>query len=111
MTIAGPALADPAADPDPAAGCGKGLELGTIGKVVEEIDERIYTKDQMDGADEVIGAADSNGDGYLCWKHYKPNTGQDKHWIPDDLSGEVSDYVITLFIDNNAKGQLKTLSD
>jgi hypothetical protein len=65
----------------------------------DAVDKRIYPVEEWDALFEAIDAEDKNGDGYLCWKQYKPNTGQDKYW-------GASDYVVLLAIDNRAAGQL-----
>lgn len=98
VVVATPAMAQPL------AGCGEGKNLDTVAATLEAVDDRIYTAEEWQEVVVIVTGVDKNGDGYLCWKHSKPNEGQDKHWIgPEDVG--VSDYVITSILDNNAQGQ------
>ena len=92
------------ATPASAAGCGEGFDLLTVAATINNVDHRIYDDAEWQDLQARIASADENGDGLLCSKHYKPNQGQDKHWIgPDDVG--VTDYIICLIADNKAKGQ------
>jgi hypothetical protein len=85
-------------------GCGAGFDLMSVDDTVARVDDRIYTPDEWAELAGLIAAEDMNGDGLLCSKQYTPNHGQDKQWIgPED--GDISDYVITLIIDNKAVGR------
>jgi hypothetical protein len=95
-------LASPVAAAD--NGCGAGFDLKTVDETIARVDPRIYTPDELADLAELITAEDGNGDGLLCSKQYAPNRGQDKQWIgPEDT--DVSDYVITLILDNKAVGR------
>ena len=92
------------ATPASAAGCGEGFDLLTVAAAVASVDHRIYDAAEWQALQIRMASADENGDGLLCIKHYKPNQGQDKHWIgPEDVG--VTDYIICLFMDNMAKGR------
>jgi hypothetical protein len=96
LVSATPALAD--------NGCGAGFDLMSVDDTIARVDDRIYDAEEWEFLSELIAAEDMNVDGWLCSKLYKPNRGQDKQWIgPED--GEISDYVITLIIDNKAVGR------
>ena len=96
LVSATPVLADP--------GCGKGLDRLSVADTIARVDDRIYTAAEWAELGVLIAAEDGNGDGFLCSKAFAPNTGQDKQWIgPED--GDISDYVITLILDNNAVGR------
>jgi hypothetical protein len=89
-----PALAD-----EPVAGCGADFTLGTVEEAFDAIDKRIYSEEELRTIlAELQDLLDANGDGYLCWKQFKPNQGQDKFWGAED-------YVITLIDDNKAVGR------
>jgi len=93
MLAAAPALADPV------AGCGAGFTLGTVEDGFDAIDKRIYSAEELLVIqDELETLVDRNDDGYLCWKQFEPNQGQDKFWGAED-------YVITLLDDNKAVGR------
>ena len=88
----------------PVAGCGEGFELLSVDVTVNSVDYRIYDAAERQALEARIRSADENGDGFLCSKHYKPNQGQDKHWIgPEDVG--VTNYIICLFMDNMARGR------
>jgi len=89
------------ADTSPVAGCGNDFTLDTVPDIFDNVvDLRIYpTEADRTAVLELLLSDDSNGDGYLCWKQYKPNRGQDKAWGAED-------YVVTLSLDNNAAGRL-----
>ena len=92
------------ATPASASGCGEGFDLLTVDATINSVDRRIFDDAEWLDLQARMRSADANGDGLLCSKHYKPNLGQDKHWIgPED--GDVTDYIICLFMDNNAKGR------
>ena len=92
------------ATPAEAAGCGEGFDLLTIAATINNVDHRIYNDAEWQDLQARIASADENGDGWLCSKHYKPNQGQDKHWIgPEDVG--ITNYVICLIMDNKAKGR------
>jgi len=96
LVSATPALADD--------GCGAGFDLLSVDHTLARVDTRIYNEEEWAAISELISAEDANGDGWLCSKQYKPNRGQDKQWIgPED--GDISDYVITLILDNTAVGR------
>ena len=87
-----------------APGCGAGQDLLSVAATIARVDDRIYDATEWAELGVLITAEDRNGDGLLCSKQYEPNRGQDKQWIgPED--GDVSDYVITLILDNNAVGR------
>ena len=87
-----------------ANGCGADFQLLSIEETLDLIDERIYDAAEWAQIESAVAGYDRNGDGLLCNKQYKPNQGQDKHWVgPED--GVVIDYVITLTLDNNAAGR------
>jgi hypothetical protein len=90
--------AEPAMAQDPVAGCGEGFTLSTLGDAIEVVDERIYSPEEWEMVQELIAAEDGNGDGFLCWKQFEPNQGQDKFWGAED-------YVVTLILDNRAAGR------
>ena len=98
-------LAVPAsATPAPEAGCGADFDLLTVADTINNVDRRIFDDAEWAALQLVMASADLNGDGWLCSKHYKPNQGRDKHLIgPEDVG--VTDYVICLFMDNNARGR------
>ena len=88
----------------PAAGCGEGFDLLTIADTIKNVDTRIFDAAEWAAIQLVMAGADLNGDGYLCSKHFKPNQGRDKKLIgPED--GDISGYIICLFMDNNARGR------
>ena len=90
--------------PASAAGCGEGFDLLTVAATINNVDHRIYDDAEWQALQARIASADANGDGLLCSKHFKPNQGQDKHWIgPED--GDVTNYIICLFSDNKAEGR------
>ena len=92
------------AKPASAAGCGEGFDLRTVAATINHVDHRIYDDAEWQALQARIVSADENGDGMLCSKHYKPNQGQDKHWIgPED--GDIANYVICLISDNKAEGR------
>jgi hypothetical protein len=92
------------ATPASAAGCGEGFDLLTVDVTISRVDHRIFDDAEWQALQLRIASADANGDGLLCSKHYKPNQGQDKHWIgPEDVG--VTDYIICLFTDNKAEGR------
>ena len=92
------------ATPSSAAGCGEGFDLLTVAATINNVDNRIFNDAEWQDLQARMASADVNGDGLLCSKHYKPNQGQDKQWIgPEDVG--VTDYIICLFMDNNAKGR------
>ena len=92
------------ATPASAAGCGEGFDLLTVAATINSVDKRIFDAAEWQALQARMASADANGDGLLCSKHYKPNQGQDKQWIgPEDVG--VTDYIICLFMDNNAKGR------
>ena len=92
------------ATPASAAGCGEGFDLLTVAATINNVDHRIFNATEWQDVQARIASADENGDGLLCSKHYKPNQGRDKHLIgPEDVG--VTDYVICLFMDNNANGR------
>jgi hypothetical protein len=92
------------ATPASAAGCGEGFDLLTVAATINNVDHRIYDTAEWQDLQARIASADENGDGWLCSKHYKPNQGQDKHWIgPEDVG--ITDYIICLITDNKAKGR------
>jgi hypothetical protein len=96
LVSATPALAD--------NGCGAGFDLMSVDDTLARIDDRIYDADEWAALSELIAAQDMNGDGWLCSKQFEPNRGQDKQWIgPED--GDISDYVITLLMDNKSVGR------
>lgn len=96
LATAGPAWA--------ADGCGADFQLLSIEATIELIDDRIYDATEWVEIQAFVASFDANGDGLLCAKQFKPNQGQDKHWAgPED--GVVTDYVITLFLDNHARGR------
>jgi hypothetical protein len=96
LLSAAPALAD--------NGCGAGFDLLTVDDTLARVDDRIYTADEWAELAGLISAEDANADGLLCSKPFKPNRGQDMQWIgPED--GDISDYVITLIIDNRVVGR------
>lgn len=85
-------------------GCGAGLQLLTVEDTLARVDDRIYDTEEWVLIGELVAGEDTNGDGWLCSKQYKPNQGQDKQWIgPED--GAISDYVITTVLDNAAVGR------
>ena len=85
-------------------GCGAGFDLLSVDDTVARVDDRIYSATEWDELSALIAAEDADNDGMLCSKQYAPNRGQDKQWIgPED--GDISDYVITLIIDNTAVGR------
>jgi hypothetical protein len=87
-----------------ASGCGAGQDLLSVEATLARVDDRIYNATEWAEISVLIAAEDGNGDGFLCSKQYAPNRGQDKQWIgPED--GAISDYVITLILDNNAVGR------
>jgi hypothetical protein len=87
-----------------AAGCGAGQDLLSVDATIARVDDRIYNATEWAEIVVLIAAEDGNGDGLLCSKQYAPNRGQDKQWIgPED--GDISDYVITLILDNKAVGR------
>lgn len=91
---AAPALAN-----EPVAGCGAGFTLGTVEEGFDAIDKRIYSAEELVIIrGELEALVDRNDDGYLCWKQFDPNRGQDKFWGTED-------YVITLLDDNKAVGR------
>jgi hypothetical protein len=93
-----------AATPASAAGCGEGFDLLTVDATIDSVDRRIFDDTEWQDLQARMRSADANGDGLLCSKHFKPNQGQDKQWIgPEDV--DVTDYIICLFMDNNAKGR------
>lgn len=96
LASATPVLADP--------GCGAGFVLESVDGTLGRVDDRIYTADEWEQIEALVRAEDTNGDGLLCWKHFKPNQGQDKQWIGPEDEG-VTDYVITLILDNAAVGR------
>jgi hypothetical protein len=90
--------------PASAAGCGEGFDLLTVAATINNVDHRIFSAAEWQEVQARIASADENGDGLLCSKHYKPNQGRDKQLIgPEDVG--VTDYIICLFMDNNAKGR------
>jgi hypothetical protein len=96
LVTATPALAED--------GCGADWDLLSIADTIARVDDRIYDAEEWAVIGELIAAQDFNGDGWLCSKQFKPNRGQDKHWIgPED--GGVSDYVVTTLMDNKAVGR------
>ena len=96
LASAGPAWA--------ADGCGAGFQLLSVEATIDRIDERIYDATEWAEIQDIWTALDANGDGLLCSKQFKPNQGQDKFWVgPED--GVVTDYVITLGMDNMAVGR------
>ena len=96
LLLATPVLAAP--------GCGAGHDLLSVDATIAAVDDRIYTATEFADLEALIVAQDKNGDELLCTKQFKPNQGQDKQWIgPED--GDISDYVITLILDNNAAGR------
>ena len=87
-----------------ADGCGAGQDRLSVEATVARVDDRIYNATEWAELGELIAAEDGNGDGLLCSKQFAPNRGQDKQWIgPED--GDISDYVITLILDNKAVGR------
>ena len=87
-----------------APGCGEGLDLLSVADTLDRVDERIYDTAEWAEIAALIAAQDANADGLLCSKQFKPNQGQDKQWIgPED--GAISDYVITMLMDNKAVGR------
>jgi hypothetical protein len=96
LASAGPAWA--------ADGCGADFQLLSVQATIELIDDRIYNATEWAEIQAFVASLDANGEGLLCAKQFKPNQGQDKHWAgPED--GVVTDYVITLFLDNTARGR------
>lgn len=96
LVSATPALAD--------NGCGAGFDLMSVDDTIARVDDRIYDAEEWAFLGEHITSVDTNADGWLCSKQYKPNRGQDKQWIgPED--GEISDYVLTMIMDNKAVGR------
>ena len=92
------------ATPASAAGCGEGFDLLSVAATINNVDHRIFNAAEWQDVQARIASADENGDGLLCSKHFKPNEGRDKQLIgPEDVG--VTDYVICLFMDNNAKGR------
>jgi hypothetical protein len=84
-------------------GCGGDWDLLTVDATLERVDERIYDATEWAEIEALIRSVDEDGDGLLCSKQFKPNQGQDKHWIgPED--GDISDYVVTGIQDNHPKG-------
>jgi len=98
-------LAVPAsAAPAPVAGCGAGFDLLTVAETINNVDRRIFDDAEWADLQVRMASADLNGDGWLCSKHFKPNQGRDKKLIgPEDV--DVTDYIICLFMDNNARGR------
>lgn len=96
LVSATPALADD--------GCGAGFDLMSVEATLDRVDERIYDAEEWAFLSDLIAAEDMNGDNLLCSKVFAPNHGQDRQWIgPED--GDISDYVITLLMDNKAVGR------
>jgi hypothetical protein len=96
LVFSTPALAAP--------GCGQGWELVDVATALDRVDERIYNAEEWVQIVALVESVDANGDDLLCINQFKPNRGQDKHWIgPEDVG--VSDYVVTGILDNKAKGQ------
>ena len=88
----------------PVAGCGEGFDLLTVADTINNVDRRIFDDAEWAAIQALMAGADLNGDGWLCSKHYKPNQGRDKKLIgPED--GNITDYIICLFMDNNARGR------
>jgi hypothetical protein len=86
-----------------APGCGEGWDLMAESATLDRVDERIYTAEEWVDIEALVGSVDKNGDGLLCSRQFKPNQGQDKHWIgPED--GDISDYVVTGIKDNTSNG-------
>jgi hypothetical protein len=85
-------------------GCGTDFDLLSVDATIARVDDRIYTPTEFEEIEALIAAQDKNGDGLVCSKQFKPNNGQDKQWIgPED--GDISDYVITMIMDNKAVGR------
>jgi hypothetical protein len=85
-------------------GCGAGQDLLSVDATTARVDDRIYNTMEWAELEVLIASVDGNGDGFLCSKQFAPNKGQDKQWIgPED--GPISDYVITLILDNHANGR------
>jgi hypothetical protein len=85
-------------------GCGAGFDLLSVDATLARVDDRIYSAEEWLAISALIAAEDMNGDSLLCSKQYEPNRGQDKQWIgPED--GDISDYVITLILDNKVVGR------
>jgi hypothetical protein len=104
LLVAALALLVPATPALAAPGCGQGWDLMSVAATIERVDERIYNAEEWAQIVSLVESVDKNGDDLLCSKQFKPNQGQDKHWIgPEDVG--VSDYVVTGIKDNNAKGQ------
>jgi len=96
LVMATPALAAP--------GCGNGWDLMSVEDTIDRVDERIYDAAEWAEIVALIESVDANGDGWMCSKQFKPNQGQDKHWVgPEDVG--VHDYVVTSILDNKANGQ------
>ena len=86
-----------------APGCGEGWDLMSVSATIDRVDERIYNATEWLEIVALIESADANGDDLLCSKQYKPNQGQDKHWVgPED--GDVTHYVVTGIQDNKSNG-------
>lgn len=96
MLVSIPAMAETTA----AAGCGEGLNLNTVQYIFDNVvDKRIYTTaEDLEALHNGLEGLDRNGDGFLCWRHFDPNNGQDRYW-------GATDYVVTLSVDNRAVGQ------
>jgi hypothetical protein len=95
LVPATPALAAP--------GCGEGWDLLSVSAKIDRVDERIYNAEELAEIAALVASFDKNGDDLMCSKQFKPNQGQDKHWIgPED--GDISDYVVTGIKDNTSKG-------
>jgi hypothetical protein len=84
---------------EPVGGCPTSFNLDTVADAFAAIDQRIYDEKALDELYVILETLDGNGDGFLCWKHLKPNQGQDKQWGADN-------YVITLLQDNGRSGRL-----
>ena len=92
------------ATPVMAAGCGADWDLLSIQATLDRVDERIYNATEWVEIEELVTGVDANGDGLVCSKQFKPNQGQDKHWVgPEDVG--VTDYVVTAILDNKAQGR------
>src|SRR5688500_15828424 len=87
-----------------AAGCGMGWELKTVAGALEAVDGRIYNATEWEQIVDLVTGVDTNGDDLLCINQFKPNRGQDKHWVgPEDVG--VTDYVVTGILDNKVQSR------
>jgi hypothetical protein len=85
---------------EPIAGCPVASNLSSTGSAIEQVDRSIYTDQEWNEVwVPLLQSVDANSDGYVCWKQFKPNRGQDKQWGAED-------YVVTAFNDNIPSGRL-----